>query len=221
MKNKTSNFITIILIVIIIAVVGIVSYYSYSYFRNLRINKDAKDEIDDFNKNYPTITLAEYEDKIKNGELDEESDDDSDYYNSGNSDLDKLFAPKIIGTIRIPKTDIKYPIYTPSGEKVLEKGIGMLTTDNGLNKVGNTTLQGHNWRNWMFFSRNKNLNNGDSVFIKDKSGLELEYIIYKKFTAKPSDSAYIVRNTNGNTEISLSTCTNAAKDRLIILARKK
>ena len=230
--NKTSNLLTFILIVIILTVVGIVTYYGYSYFRNLKINRDALEEIEQFDRNTPTLTLAEYEEKVRNGEINEEEEKEKEkennqivneslYHSSGNPELDRLFAPKLVGSIRIPKTNIKYPIYTPSGEKVLEKGIGMLTTDSGLNKEGNTTLQGHNWRNWMFFSRNHTLKIGDSVFIKDNRGVEIEYVIYKKITVKPSDSKYITRNTNGKTEVSLSTCTNAAKDRLILLAREK
>ncbi len=230
--NKTSNLLTFILIVIILTVVGIVTYYGYSYFRNLKINRDALEEIEQFDRNTPTLTLAEYEEKVRNGEINESEEEEKEkennqivneslYHSSGNPELDRLFAPKLVGSIRIPKTNIRYPIYTPSGEKVLEKGIGMLTTDSGLNKTGNTTLQGHNWRNWMFFSRNHTLKVGDSVFIKDNRGVEIEYVIYKKMTVKPSDSKYITRNTNGKVEVSLSTCTNAAKDRLILLAREK
>lgn len=226
--KKTSKLITIILIVIIIFVVGIVAYYGFNYFRNKKIDKDAAKEIEEFNRDLPTITLAEYEDLIEKGLIKEDSEDNTNNSNNNtssgsvnNQHLDDLFKTKTVGTIRIPKTRINYPIYTPSGEKVLEKGIGMLTTEKGLNKVGNTTLQGHNWRNWMFFSRNNLLSKGDSVYIKDKRGVEIEYIIYKKMTLKPSDSAYITRDTKGKREISLSTCTNAAKDRLVILAREK
>lgn len=230
MKN-TSKLITVILIIMIIAVVGIVSYYTFDYVKNKQIDKEALQEIDQFDQNLPTLTLAEYEDQINKGLINESEFDDEvdDPYSSGSSsssssnqrDLDKLFAPKVVGTIRIPKTDIRYPIYTPSGEKVLERGIGMLATTKGINKPGNTTLQGHNWRNWMFFSRNHLLTTGDSIFIKDRRGVQVEYIVYKKMTLKPTDAKYITRNTNGKREISLSTCTNATQDRLVILAREK
>lgn len=227
--RKTSKLVTIILIITIIAVVGLVSYYAFNYFKNKKINKEASDSVDDFDVNYPTITLAEYEDKINKGIIKEEDIDNNnsnssynnDNYSSSRTDLDRLFAPKVVGTIRIPKTDIRYPIYSPPGEKVLEMGIGMLTTENGLNRVGNTTLQGHNWNNWMFFSKNYKLNKGDSIFIKDNRGIQIEYIVYKKMILKPADSKYITRDTNGKREISLSTCANRAKDRLVILAREK
>ena len=227
--KKMSKLVTIILIIMIILVVGIVSYYAFNYFKNKNIDKKALEEVEEFDRNIPTITLAEYEDLVEKGLIDEKDDTNAGSsgngvggnYSYGKSSLDSLFATKIVGTIRIPKTGIKYPIYSPPGEKALEQGIGMLVTTNGLNKEGNTTLQGHNWRNWMFFSRNHLLKNGDSVFIKDRRGVEIEYTIYKKMTLKPSDSKYISRDTKGKIEISLSTCTNAAKDRLVILAREK
>lgn len=235
-----SKWITVILIVLIIAVVGIVTYYTFDYIKNTRINKEAHEEIDNFDLNTPTITLAEYEEGVRNGTIKEDENNpeagltngSGNYGGNGSSsgtstsaltraELERLFTPKVVGTIRIPKTDIKYPIYTPSGEKVLEKGIGLLVTDKGINRPGNSTLQGHNWRNWMFFSRNHLLKNGDSIFVKDRRGVEIEYIVYKKMTLKPTAASYITRNTNGRREISLSTCTNLAKDRLVILAREK
>lgn len=217
--KKMSRLITIILIILIILVVGILAYYGFNYFKNKRIDKNALKEVEEFDKNFPTLTLAEYEGLVKKGKLNEDSNTDGS--GRGGNNLDHMFTVRTVGTIRIPKTSIRYPIYAPPGEKALERGIGMLTTEKGLNKPGNTTLQGHNWRNWMFFSRNHILSKGDSVYIKDKRGVEIEYIIYKKMTLKPSDSKYITRNTNGKREISLSTCTNAAKDRLVILAREK
>ncbi len=231
--KKTSKLITIILIIMIIAVVGLASYYGYSYLKNKKTDKEALKEVDDFNINIPTITLAEYEDKVKKGII-KEDDEKNNTGNSGGSynnigggghytqaELDRMFKPRVIGTIRIPKTSIRYPIYSPSGENVLERGIGMLTTDKGLNRAGNTTLQGHNWRNWMFFSRNHLLKNGDSIYIKDNRGVEVEYVVYKKMNLKPTDSKYITRDTKGKKEISLSTCTNLARDRLVVLAREK
>ena len=226
-----SKLLTGILIVMIIFVVGAVAYYTFNYFRNKKINENALKEIEEFDRNIPTLTLAEYEDLVKK-ELIKEDDESTNNQSSNNqssnqqtqyngSDLDAVFAVKTVGTIRIPKTSVKYSIYSPAGEKALEQGIGMLATTNGLNREGNTTLQGHNWRNWMFFSRNNLLAIGDSVYIKDKRGVEIEYIIYKKMVLNPSDSKYIIRDTLGKREISLSTCTNEAKDRLVILAREK
>ena len=93
----------------------------------------------------------------------------------------------------------------------------------GLNHVGNTVIVGHNYRNRLFFSRNKNLNIGDKIIIKDCTGLEITYTIFNKFTANKDDASFYQRETNGKREITLSTCTDQGTktgERLIICARE-
>ena len=89
----------------------------------------------------------------------------------------------------------------------------------GPNKPGNTLIIGHNYRNGQFFANNKNLSIGDKVYITDLNGQRLSYTIYDKFETTTEDTAFITRNTNGAREISLQTCTDDAKLRLIILAK--
>ena len=63
------------------------------------------------------------------------------------------------------------------------------------------------------------LNIGDKIFITDLTGKRLSYTIYDKFEAEENYSDYMNRDTQGGIEISLSTCTDDSKARLIILAR--
>ena len=51
----------------------------------------------------------------------------------------------------------------------------------GPNEPGNTVIAGHNYLNRLFFSKNKNLNIGDKVYITDQYGVTVEYTIYNKF----------------------------------------
>ena len=85
--------------------------------------------------------------------------------------------------------------------------------------MGNTTISGHNYRNGTFFSNNKKLNIGDKIYITDLEGKRLTYTIYDKFEVEENDADYMVRDTQGAIEISLSTCTDDSSARLIILAR--
>ena len=55
--------------------------------------------------------------------------------------------------------------------------------------------------------------------IKDNSGRELTYTIYDKFQTTEQDTSFYNRDTNGAVEVTLSTCTDDAKERIIILAR--
>ena len=89
----------------------------------------------------------------------------------------------------------------------------------GLNKPGNTVIIGHNYRNGLFFSNNKKLQNGDKVYIKDETGTTLTYTIYNKYETTPEDTSYMNRDTGGKAEISLSTCNDDSSKRLIIWAK--
>ena len=121
--------------------------------------------------------------------------------------------------MEIPAIDLDLPVLERSNKPSLEKSIGILTGP-GLNKVGNTIIVGHNYRNGTFFSRNDELENGDEIYITDNSGTRIEYTIYNKYTTSSEDSEYITRDTAGKREISLSTCTDDSRYRLVIWARE-
>ena len=107
-------------------------------------------------------------------------------------------------------------------EKVTKKSIETAVAflyGTGLNEEGNTVIIGHNYRNGLFFSNNKKLNNGDKIYITDNSGKKLEYTIYQKFETTPEDTSFYQRDTDGKPEVTLSTCTDDSKARLIIFAR--
>ena len=89
----------------------------------------------------------------------------------------------------------------------------------GLNKVGNTVIIGHNYRNGAFFGSNKRLSEGDKVYITDNSGERVEYTIYKKYLTPQEDYSYATRNTNGKREITLVTCHTDNRYRLVIFAK--
>ena len=88
----------------------------------------------------------------------------------------------------------------------------------GINQVGNTVIIGHNYRNGLFFSNNKRLNNGDKIYITDNSKNRLTYTIYNKFETTPEDASFYSRDTNGKPEITLSTCNDDSSKRLILFA---
>ena len=142
-----------------------------------------------------------------------EEPSDGDNNNSGLT----VKGMKVAGTIEIPKTNVKYAILDNSSAKAMEVGIAMLYGP-GVNKVGNTVLAGHNYRNGTFFSNNKKLNEGDVIYLTDTSGKRVKYVIYKKYQTDSNDFSYATRTTNGKREISLQTCTDNSKGRLIIWA---
>ena len=126
----------------------------------------------------------------------------------------------MLGYITIPKTNVKEPILDTDTPETLNTAVATLYPSNPqLNEPGNVVIIGHNYKNGQFFSNNKKLAVGDKIKIKDNSGRELTYTIYQKFETSENDTSFYNRDTNGKIEVTLSTCTDDQKQRIIILAR--
>lgn len=217
MNSKYSNFLTILLVIIIIVIIGIIGFLGYKYYKTYIIKNSSEDFVDTFGKDTT-------DNEKKTGDTDDiaydgvEQGDTNSTSSEGKKKQYNGFD--VAGTIEIPATNVKYPVleqyeYSP---KALETSVVILYGV-GLNQVGNTTIAGHNYRNNLFFSKNKNLKIGDKIYITDSTGKRLPYTIYDKFEAAENDSDYITRDTQGAIEISLTTCTDDSKARTIILAR--
>ena len=127
-----------------------------------------------------------------------------------------------VGTIRIPRTGINYPILERGTERSLDTALAVMWPENPeqrLNNPGNVVIMGHNYRDGRFFSNNFMLREGDRIYVTDNSGRTIAYEVYEIFETTPEDTSYITRNTNGQTEITLTTCTDDAVRRTIIQAR--
>ena len=113
---------------------------------------------------------------------------------------------------------MEYPILEKTTPSSIELAVAIMYSANGLNQPGNTVIAGHNYRNGSFFGNNDKLKNGDKIYITDNSGTKIKYNIYNIYETSPDDSDFIMRETNGKREVSLSTCTDNSKARLIIWA---
>ena len=224
-KNKYGNFLTVVLIIVIIAIVGLLGYFGYSFFVKSSKDNAAKQAISEFDK-------VVIENEEKNGDKEEGEIGDAELQPVDSSSTtqknNKAYMDKyeILGTIKIPKTGVEYPILSEVTTKSLELSVAVLyptvtETENPLNKANNTVIVGHNYRNGAFFSNNKKLSNGDQIIIKDAEGQSVTYVIYNMYQTTQEDSDYIIRDTGGAREISLSTCTDDSKGRLIIWAKEQ
>ena len=128
-----------------------------------------------------------------------------------------------VGVIEIPKTKLKCPILEEASKSAIEVAVGIYEGV-GLNKVGNTTIAGHNYNNGTFFSDNNLIEIGDKIYITDEDGTKVTYIVYHKVVVTSSDSTYFGRDTEGKREITLDTCHRVGletENRLLILAREE
>ena len=226
MGTKYSKFLTVLLIIIVVGIIGILGYLVYNSLRNKGIQQDAAEFVDTYTGTTGTTTPGS---SSEQGETSTNSTDaDSNKVidvgdiegGSGSSKTKKMYKGfETIGTIEIPKTKVSYPILTDISRKSLETSVvAIYPKDTELNIKRNVVIIGHNYRNGLFFSNNKNLSNGDKIYISDYNK-KVTYIIYKKFEADENDTSFYNRDTNGAREITLSTCTDDSKARTIIFAK--
>lgn len=221
-KSKYSKFLTVLLVIVIIAVVGLLGFLGYDIYKKYYTDKEAGAVVQQFENQL----LGSTEDN--GGQVDTSGATDgldSTPGGDGSSSSSKVITYKgfvVKGTIEIPKTGIKYPVLESVTKKSLESSVAILYPDKAeLNQVGNTVIVGHNYRNGLFFSKNNNIENGDKIYITDLTGKKVTYVVYNKYVTTPEDADYMVRDTGGAREISLSTCTNDSKGRIIIWAKEE
>ena len=130
------------------------------------------------------------------------------------------------GKITIPKINVEYPILDgeSDSEAETEELLRMSPVKfhgPDINTVGNYCIVGHNYRNSRFFSKVPTLVNGDIIQITDfADNSTVEYEVYDKDVVDPTDVSCTSQLTNGNKEITLITCTNDSKMRVIVKARE-
>ena len=88
------------------------------------------------------------------------------------------------------------------------------------NQVGNFCIVGHNNHNNNQFSKLDELENGDAVEILNTNGKSCYYEVYDKYIVEPTDLSCTSQETNGKKEVTLITCTNDSKKRLIVKCRE-
>lgn len=127
---------------------------------------------------------------------------------------------KVIGIIKIPAIDLEYPILEQTTDEAMKVSISKYWGGD-INSYGNVSLAGHNNRITLtMFGKNKNLKNGDSVFLTDLTGTTVEYVIYDTFITDPDDVSILRTTDESVREITLITCTNGRANRLINKARE-
>ena len=218
--SKYSHVLTVILIILIIGIFGTVGYFAYDALVIKQKNNNAKDIADEFSRQVKRESEDDEDVELDKSLLDSVNSIEKEESSETQGEKVYMEGHEVIGTIKIPKTGIEYPILEDMSTRTLEIAVVKLYGV-GLNQPGNTTIVGHNYRNGLFFSDNKKLTNGDSIKITDQTGTTITYEIYDIFITSPSDAGYMQRDTEGAKEISLSTCTDDSSQRLIILAKEK
>lgn len=132
---------------------------------------------------------------------------------------------KVIGIVKIPKIELEYPIldietYNPEETKEPMKISIVKYWGGNVNQYGNLSIAGHNNYDGTMFGKTKKLENGDIVELTDLENTTIQYQIYDKFVTDPNDVTILATNDDTVREVTLITCTNGNKNRLILKARE-
>lgn len=132
---------------------------------------------------------------------------------------DKGTKYKIDAILNIPSLGIYYPVISETSEELLKISLNKFWGGEP-NAVGNYCIAGHNYdgKDILFGKLNK-IQNGDIVELEDKTGKVLEYKVYNTFIVKPTNVECTSQLTNGRKEMTLITCADGGKTRLIVKCR--
>ncbi len=132
----------------------------------------------------------------------------------------ELAGYKVVGIIKIPSIDVEYPILQPeepTDTVALDTSI-IQFWGNAINSIGNVTLAGHNMKNGTMFGKNHQLEKGDIIELTDEQNVTLQYKVFEKYIVEPNDVSCLLPVNQNDREVTLITCTNGRKNRLIVKA---
>lgn len=126
---------------------------------------------------------------------------------------------KVVGIINIPKINIEYPILEKTNKESLKLSITKFWGEK-INQKGNVVLAGHNNLNNKMFGKIDKLENGDIIELTDSQMVAVEYQVFDKYVIDPNDINCIFPVEENTREVTLITCTNRDKNRLVVKARE-
>ena len=126
-----------------------------------------------------------------------------------------------IGSIKIPAINLNYPILSQTTDELMKVAPCKLHGANA-NEVGNLCIISHNYRRKnKLFSDVPDLKVGDIVEIQDLNQKTIEYEVYDIHTVLPDNTDDTTQKTKGKKEVTLITCTDDGKQRVIVKCKEK
>lgn len=221
----------------IIFVIALFCYYVYGEFDRNSSDKSQEilSQIDVVKDETVANSPVKLEDDVLVVMLDDTDDSEEvkieELMNSSKEKLDtKMYKTKdgdeysTVALIKIPSIKVEYPvIYSENtSSKTMEDLLKISVVKYwgpDANQPGNFCIVGHNYHNKKFFSKASELKKGDKIYITDKNNKTLEYKVYDNYVVNPDNLKCTSQLTNGETDITIITCTMSGKQRTIIKAR--
>ena len=188
---------------LLVAIVIVISIIIYKYGSNQKNEKESQEAVEAFSN----IDFSNNEEE------------------SGSQIQLEYKGYKVIGIVKIPKINIEYPILEienidPESAKAPMKLSIIKYWGENVNDYGNLSIAGHNNKDGTMFGKTKKLQKGDIVELTDLKGQTIQYSIYDIFVTDPNDVNILLPKDELVREVTLITCTNGNKQRLILKAKE-
>ncbi|MCI9177952.1 MAG: sortase [Clostridia bacterium] len=184
---------------IILAIIIILGYTSYKIYKEAII------------KDYKENKQVELQEAIQ-----EEKEEEKLQYLGVIPELYKGY--KIAAKLEIPTIDVTTYVLEEYSKPAMELAVSKYYGTEP-NEIGNYCIAGHNYIRKNMFSELGKLQIGDKFILTDNWHGEVSYQIYDKYKAFPTQTQSLSQKTNGEIEVTLITCCDYSKKRMIIKAR--
>ena len=208
-RQKVSTKLKTIAAFFIIEVITLVGIWIYDDNRGEKMDAEIKEMLEEY-EIAAAAALPNLEESTVEGELEEPATEViEEQISVANYD--------VIGTIKIEKLQIEYPIITQTDETALKITVARIA-GSGVNNVGNLVLVGHNMRNGRMFTNIGKLEKGEIIEITDTKLKTMQYKVYDRFLTEESNTDILSQETTGKKIITLITCSNQADKRIVVQA---
>lgn len=124
---------------------------------------------------------------------------------------------KVLAKLEIPSVKIESYVLEENSEESM-KISSVKFWGPQPNEEGNFCIAGHNYKKNNMFYNLFYAKKGDKLYLTDNKNGKNTYTIYDIYRVKPENISPIEQNTNGKKIVTLITCANYSKNRLIIQA---
>ena len=222
--KRKKRFYKIQFVLSILVVFMLTSYYVYSEYDKRKGESISQDILGDFSSISSDNTISDDDILIValNDTTQQEEEQDPQILAQFNTVYTTASGTKykVDSILNIPSLGINYPVLSDSTVELLKISLNKFWGGEP-NSVGNYCVVGHNYDGKdIFFGKLHKLENGDIVELQDKTGKTLQYKVYNKFIVQPDDVACTSQLTNGKKEMTLITCSDGGKTRLIVKCRE-
>lgn len=223
-KKKMYKFEFCLSVFLVLVLVSAYIYAEYDRNKSEQVSQDILANLE-FTQEDITVAKNNVLVVVLDDESPEEVKEDNHQSNQNMQTTANGFQYATIGTVNIPKINVTYPIIDGVTDSVEETEELLKISPTKFwgpnpNKVGNFCIVGHNYRNTRFFSKVPTLQAGDIIQVTDLSGKTIQYKVYNKYQVDPTDVSCTTQLTNGKREVTLITCTDDSKYRVVVKARE-